>query len=147
MEDAPGRLLTSTQAAGYLSVARSTIRNWANSGRLPVVLFHGDRYFRFLVSDLDEAILKHRYQVKTWFLRDNELPRAIVERLLNITGDSVSIFKQRGTLKDYSPESIRAYMMKQARRDVGPGIRLKYKRKLELLQLQLWRLKKKYENR
>lgn len=112
-----------------------------------MVLFHGGRYFRFLLSDLDEAILKHRYQVKTWFLRDKELPRAIVEKLLDIDGDSVSVFKQRGTLKDYSPESIRAYMMRQARRDVGPGIRQKYVNKLQQLELRLWRLKKKYEKR
>lgn len=111
------------------------------------MLFHGDRYFRFLLSDLDEAILKHRFQVKTWYLRDNQLPQLIVGRLLNLAGDSVFAFKQRGTLKDYSPESIRAYMMRQARRDVAPGIRLKYIRKIDRLRLQLWRLKKEYENR
>ncbi len=145
---APGRLLTTTEAAGYLAISRTTLRIWVKQGRIPVIPLHAHR-FRFRLEDLDTAILnRRRFHAKAWFESDHELPRPIVARLLGVKLPmNASAHRRAGNLKDYSPESVRAYIFKQARVAAGPAIRLKYRAKILGLFKQIRDLKAKYEKR
>ena len=58
-------LLSSTAAAKYLNVAPSTVKRWADDGRLRCVKTQGG-HRRFAINDLD-ALTADEFEMKSWY--------------------------------------------------------------------------------
>ncbi len=130
MVDAPNRLLTTTQAAGYLGVTRMTMGNWGRCGRIPVV-YLGNRRPRFMLSDLDATLLKNRFDQRMWDPSDKVFPESAVCRLLDMSPQGVWTLKQRGFLPDFSEKSIRSAIKRQYRHEMATEFRAKYEKKIQ----------------
>ena len=126
----PNRLLTTSEAAGYLAVSYATMQIWAKKGKINVV-YLGKRRPRFMLADLDEIILAHRVHRWVWDVDSKELPLPVVQRLLQLKRDTaVSSLLSQGKLADYSEQSVRRYIRFQLLDEVKVTLRKEYRKRL-----------------
>jgi hypothetical protein len=117
----PDVSVDSEWAALHLGICQRTLWKYRKMG---IVRAFGVRVgqvrkisWRYLMSDLDEFIQKHRNLKRYWDPEeDAELPVAVVARFLNVTAGTVHVLRCRGKLKDYRPESVRDYLLTHSRK-------------------------------
>lgn len=97
----------------------------------------------FMLSDLDEFILKARVGRYIWDEDSPELPIKVTCKLLNLSMDGYRGACSTGRLKDRTPKTIRAYIETQVEARAQQTIRKKYDGEINRLTSKIHHLRQK----
>jgi predicted site-specific integrase-resolvase len=133
-------------AAMHLGVSTRTLRNYRNQGVIRAFALPSSRngkvFWRYLLSDLDQFIESHRNRQRHWDPeKDSELPVAVAARIMGVTRETAHVQRSRGKLKDYRPETVRAYLLKSHSRKVAREVKRRAQWKESNLRLEISRLR------
>lgn len=122
--------------AGYLNVSRWIIDKLVKTGRLQVV-YLDNRLPRFLLSDVDAFIAKHRRSrliwQSGWDAESAEVPVPVILKLTGLTRKGYESAQHRGEFKDRTYATVRRFMAKQIRREVTTPVQQLYKGRVDAL--------------
>jgi hypothetical protein len=131
-----------THAAAYLNVSTKTILRWRRLGLLPATPMpspiRGKTMWRYKIHDLHALAQQNINRVFVWNSACEQLPTALVAKLLDIETGTVHCQKSCGALSDYSPKSIRKYWRRVLTKEIGS----EFKRKLSRLREENRRLRR-----
>jgi len=158
MNNGEKRVLTQQEAGIFLGISPNTIRRLINQGYIrafqiphPVSQFTNSRVVRIRVEELDRLMTENDITGGLAGSRRDDwinphtcrkIPVALAARMLGMTGSAVSAAIHRGTLNP-TPEGLHDYIQLRSKKELTTKIRTKYRAKIQTLQQQLRRYRKR----
>ena len=145
------------EAAAFMGVCYKTLAKWRDLGIVQGFYLPGERVsrpaWRVHIDELMRAIIEEGLQTPRRFIDPRtvrEMPVCMISRLTGLCEQAVHSARSRGSLKDYTCESVHKWLLQRERRRLRTQERQtlieKYENKLSALRVDISRLRRKLQS-